>query len=127
MVRRYIAQTVTDLKYLEDNIFEIKSDGVTINVEYKVAELSNDMKMLCFLAGELSNSAHYFSTFENVNKTNCSSIDKKIGGGSVTGSHIHLKKELKIVQKLNASVKNCQSQITQSYTEIQINIVCRIL
>ena len=73
---------MTDLKYLEDNIFEIKSDGVTINVEYKVAELSNDMKMLCFLAGELSNSAHYFSTFANVNKTNCSSIDKKIGDGS---------------------------------------------
>ena len=38
--------------------------------------------MLCFLAGELSNSAHYFSTFANVNKTNCSSIDKKIGDGS---------------------------------------------
>ena len=49
LVRRYITQTVTDLKYLEDNIFEIKSDGVTINVEYKVAELSNDMKMLLSL------------------------------------------------------------------------------
>ena len=34
----------------------------------------NDMKMLYFLAGELSNSASYFSTFGNVNiatSTNC--------------------------------------------------------
>ena len=82
LVRRYIAQIVTDLKYLENNIFEIKSEDVTVNVEYKVAELSNDMKMLCFLAGELSNSAHYFSTFANVNKADCSNINKNIGDRS---------------------------------------------
>jgi hypothetical protein len=30
------------------------------------AELPNDMKMLAFLAGELTNSATYFSTFADV-------------------------------------------------------------
>ena len=74
MVRRYIAQTVTDLKYLENNIKD------AVNIEYKVAELSNEMKILCLLAGELSNSAHfYFSTFPNVNKADCSNIEKNIG------------------------------------------------
>ena len=29
------------------------------------------MKMLALLAGELQNSAKYFSTFANVNKANC--------------------------------------------------------
>ena len=30
-------------------------------------ELPNDMKKLCFLAGELSNAAKYFTTFADVN------------------------------------------------------------
>ena len=32
------------------------------------AELPNDMKMLAFLPGELTNSATYFSTFADVDK-----------------------------------------------------------
>ena len=78
-VRRYILKTVQDLKHLEENIFEITTGDTVMKVEYKVAEIPNDMKMLCFLAGELSNSAHYFPTFANVNHADCSNIEKKIG------------------------------------------------
>ena len=35
-------------------------------VEFNVTQLPNDMKMLSYLAGELSNAATYFSTFANV-------------------------------------------------------------
>ena len=81
-VRRYILKTVSDFKYLENNLFEVKSGESVVNVEFKIAELPNDMKMLCFLAGELNNNAHYFSTFANVNKLDCSNITKNIGEGS---------------------------------------------
>ena len=90
-VRRYILQTVLDLKHLEGNIFEITSGGTVMKVEYKVAELPNDMKMLCFLAGELSNCAHYFSTFANVNHSDCSNIKKKLPMSLMIGNHIRLK------------------------------------
>ena len=35
-------------------------------VEFRVGELPNDMKMLCTLAGELTNSAKYFASFAKV-------------------------------------------------------------
>ena len=44
-----------------------------------LGELPNDMKMLCFLGGELSNIAHYFSTFADVNKSNYNDIKKESG------------------------------------------------
>ena len=50
-----------DLKYLESEVFEVE------NAPKKV--LPNSMKMLSFLAGELSNSAAYFTTFFNVNQS----------------------------------------------------------
>ena len=56
-----------DLQYLENNVFEINGQ----KVEFKVGGLPNDMKMLAFLAGELSNSSTYFSSFGNVSKADC--------------------------------------------------------
>lgn len=45
-----------DVAYLEKNVFTIElGDG-----------LPNNMKLLVFLAGELTNSATYFTTFANV-------------------------------------------------------------
>ena len=46
--------------------------------------LPNDMKMLAFLAGELTNSAHYFSTFANVHKDNANAIDISFNTGKST-------------------------------------------
>ena len=78
VVKRYIQHTVTELRHLEENIFELNICGTVVKVEYKVAELPNDMKMVCFLASELSNCAHYFTTFANANHSDCSELNKKI-------------------------------------------------
>lgn len=60
---------------MEKNIFSINRK----NVKFEFSKLPNDMKMLCFLAGELSNSAKYFSTFANVSYDDMSKIDFTFG------------------------------------------------
>ena len=48
-----------------------------VNPEFNLCELPNDMKMLCFLAGELSNNAaKYFTTFADVNTYNYGQYNK---------------------------------------------------
>ena len=42
------------------------------------------MKMLAFLAGELTNSAYYFSTFANVHKDNANVLDISYNSGKST-------------------------------------------
>lgn len=75
LVEAYVRQLVVDLSYLEDNVFEI--DG--LKVEFSAGELPNDMKMLAFLGGELSNAATYFSTFANVSQTDRNDFKKTFG------------------------------------------------
>ena len=53
------------MKDLEGKVFAINGFHVT----FKFQEFPNDMKMLATLAGELPNSARYFSTFATVLKT----------------------------------------------------------
>ena len=60
---------MSDIKYLEIHPFNIEYDGKSFQVEFKLESLPNDMT-LAFLAGELTNSADYFSTFANVHKDN---------------------------------------------------------
>ena len=68
------------MEYLESQVFEIKLQGDAIKkVEFKVCELPNDMKMLCFLAGELSNGATYFSTFANKKQDESNDFKKTFG------------------------------------------------
>ena len=50
-----------------------------VKVEFKITELPNDMKMLPFLAGELSNSASYFTTFANVNQSKANDYKNLFG------------------------------------------------
>jgi hypothetical protein len=61
-VKKYVSKLVHDISYLECNVFKVNGK----NLKFEFAEIPNDMKMLCFLAGELSNSSKYFSTFGNV-------------------------------------------------------------
>ena len=53
--------------------------GVDVNVGFKLCELTNDMKILCFLAGELSNAAKYSTTFADVNTDNYREYNKSYG------------------------------------------------
>ena len=56
-------------KTIWKRISDLDVDGTP--VIFTFSELPTDMKMLALLAGELQNSAKYFSTFANVNKANC--------------------------------------------------------
>ena len=78
--RRFVRKAISDFIYLESKVFSICMGSADVNVEFKLCELPNDMKMLCFLAGELSNSATYFTTFAFVNTDGCRQYDKSYAG-----------------------------------------------
>ena len=83
IVRRYLSDLVSQLMELESQIFYVqfpnkdRDDILTMPVEFKVGLLPNDLKMLAFLAGELSNASTYFTTFANVNKNDSNDYRKK--------------------------------------------------
>ena len=68
VVHKYVQATLKKLIEIESKIYTIEVNGSQRLVEFKLAELPNDMKILAFLAGELSNAATYFSTFANVSQ-----------------------------------------------------------
>jgi len=76
LVQNYLKKLVSDLKNLESEIFHVNVHGAEIKVEFKVESVPNDMKMLAFLAGELSNASFYFCTFANVNQKDLSNHKK---------------------------------------------------
>ena len=81
-VRKYINKLLSDLKNLESQVFNIDIGGNIRKVEFAVTELPNDMKMLAFLCGELSNSATYFCSFANVTSNNSTKLTYTFGSGS---------------------------------------------
>ena len=64
---------------MNSNIFEIATHSGIHKVEFKLAELPNNMKMVAFLAGELSNAATYFCTFANVRRNEANDCKKTFG------------------------------------------------
>ena len=76
---RFIQKFMLDIKFLESNVFKLEMNDKVYNVEFRLNELPNDMKMLAFLAGELTNSAHYFLTFANVCQADKKCITKSFG------------------------------------------------
>jgi hypothetical protein len=65
-VKCFLGKLITDIKRIQRSSYSIVAKGDSIDVKFVFAELPNDMKMLAFLAGELTNSATYFSTFADV-------------------------------------------------------------
>ena len=61
------------------NIFEIATHSGIHKVEFKLVELPNDMKVVAFLAGELSNAVTYFCTFANVRCNEANDCKKTFG------------------------------------------------
>ena len=84
IIQRYVKKTCVRYKNLESSSFNINVDGKSFKVEFKLELLSNDMKMLAFLAGESTNSAYYFSTFANVHKDNANVLDISYNSGKST-------------------------------------------
>ncbi|KXJ10774.1 hypothetical protein AC249_AIPGENE5510 [Exaiptasia diaphana] len=66
-VRRFVIQLMKDVEEIERKTYTINlKDGTTRKIKFLISEFPNDMKMLCFLSGELSNSATYFSSFADI-------------------------------------------------------------
>ena len=56
----FVGKLVQDMKQIEGETYSVQCKGEPIEVKFVFAELPNDMKMIAFLAGELTNSATYF-------------------------------------------------------------------
>ena len=66
-VKLFLKELLVEIQKIERSTYSVVCGGETVEVKFVISELPKDMKMLYFLAGELSNSASYFSTFGNVN------------------------------------------------------------
>lgn len=57
--RKFVLELVSNARFLESQTFETQiSNNERIEFQFKLAELPNDVKMLCFLAGKLSNASY---------------------------------------------------------------------
>ena len=117
VVRHYIKELISDVQYLEKEVFNLTVNKKTFSVEFKLGEIPNDMKMLCFLAGELSNAALYFSTFANVNSKNSNDITKKIGQGKDDWQLFQYSKRLENAEKVSKKEKEFADSKTAKLTQ----------
>ena len=69
-VERFLNHLAREIDTVENKTYVLTHNGQSVNVKFYIAELPNDMKMLSFITGELSNSAKYFSSFADVTKEN---------------------------------------------------------
>ena len=78
-----------------------------VNVKFCISELPNDMKMLAYLAGELSNSVKFSSTFANVSLENCKKTNGCFGKEkSDTWQSWQYSKRLAVVENNNKTQQN---------------------
>ena len=73
--KRYIAMVAKEMEQIEKGFFNVNN---TI-IKFKFSAFPNDMKMLAFLAGELPNSAKYFSTFADISTDELLDVNKSFG------------------------------------------------
>ena len=74
-VINFLIKLMIDIHKIENTTYSITFKGEVIHVKFVISELPNDMKMLAYLAGELSNRATYFSTFADANKQTLATMD----------------------------------------------------
>ena len=75
----FVFKTLKDIQRIEKKTYQIDCNGATTSVKFVFSEPPNDMKMLAFLGGELSNSATFFSSFAGVSNHNIVSISGTYG------------------------------------------------
>ena len=117
LVRRYILKLLSDIKFLESKVFNIDLGGQSYKVEFKLGEMPNDMKMLAFLAGELSNAAYYFSTFANVNKKDSNNYSKCIGPNKDDWKLWDYDKRLQDSAKVSKKIKDLEKSKSNANTQ----------
>lgn len=64
---------------IEKDVFTLSSSGQSFDVKFRLGEFPNEMKMVAFLARELSNSAKFFSSFAYVSSDNGENINGTFG------------------------------------------------
>ena len=84
IVKNFVLKSISDINFLESQVFEVTINEKSFKIEFKLTEMPNDMKMLAFLAGELSNAASFFSTFANVSQNDSNDYKKKL---SISGEN----------------------------------------
>jgi hypothetical protein len=70
---------VKQISSIEKDVFTLSHNGKYVDVKFQFGEFPNDMKMVAFLAGELSNSAKFFSSFADVSSGNGDNINGTFG------------------------------------------------
>ena len=77
VMKLYAKKLVSDIAYVESKKYTVA--GYPVQFKFKL--VPSDMKWLATFAGELSNAAHYFSTFANVHEANKNTVNGSIGEG----------------------------------------------
>lgn len=123
IAQRYVLHLMWQIKQVESEVFElnipcIDGESKKFTVEFKLELLPNDLKMLAFLAGELTNSAYYFTTFANVNQSDCNDVNKKYGtNNSFQWYPFPMDKRIKdaalVLKKKQANPKMKRNALTQ--------------
>ena len=120
IMKHFVGKAIEDFIYLESKVFLVSVDTENVKVEFKLAELPNDMKMLSFLAGELSNSAKYFTTFPDVNSENYRDYTKSFGihwKSFLYSKRVEdSKKVVKKKQELKLENKSCNKKTSRGNT-----------
>ena len=75
VMKLYAKKLVSDIAYVESKRYTV----VGYPVQFKFKLVPSDMKWLATFAGELSNAAHYFSSFANVHDGNKYTVNGAIG------------------------------------------------
>ena len=113
--RCFVKKAIVDFNYLECKVFCINTEIGNVNVEFKLSELPNYVKMFCFLAGELSNAAKYFTTFADVNTDNHTQYDKIYGKDWKPFSYDKtLQDSAKVLRKKTELAKSNNAESTKS-------------
>ena len=86
-VTRFIEKLASDVGRIEKTIYHLTCSNGTYKVKFIISELPNDMKMLAYLGGELSNSATFFSTFGNVSLNTVKAVHGTFGTESSNTWH----------------------------------------
>ena len=93
-------------------------NGKQVNVKFSFIELPNDMKMLAFLSGELSNGAKYFSSFANVSNDDANNTLGTFGRSNVnTWKHWVYSERLTVVKEVEQMKAKLSRQHLSSSTK----------
>ena len=121
VVQNYVKYACKQMKELEGKVFAIGGFHVT----FKFKELSNDMKMLATLAGELLNSARYVSTFATVTTEDYRDVEGQFATGNCKWKVWNYNERLKVAESVakfketlpkHLNAKTSRSKVTSFIT-----------